>query len=135
MEERESIQGFRIRFESTECYPDKPSKTSYSFGQKKSIWYALKTEIIDRIDKKERKKTEFIVPPEAIESFLNQASSIKMPLLMNFYMGCDGGFTKFEYGGYGGGLKMRWWSAPSPVLEPFDEAISMLLDAIDPERF
>jgi hypothetical protein len=61
--------------------------------------------------------------PSAIQvmHILDQLKSTTIPASPEFEMGCDGGFTELEIGGYAGKAHYRWWSSPPHGWERLDE--------------
>ena len=42
-------------------------------------------------------------------------------------MGCDGGYTELEIGGYSGKSHFRWWSCPPDGWEELNELTNKLI--------
>jgi hypothetical protein len=59
--------------------------------------------------------------PEQLEAIFDRLRSIRIPPAPDYEMGCDGGFTEVEIGGYGGKAHYRWWSVPPEGWQPLDD--------------
>ena len=64
--------------------------------------------------------TKQILAPEQLDAIFERLRSIRIPPAPDFEMGCDGGFTELEIGGYSGNAHYRWWSVPPEGWQPLD---------------
>ena len=125
-----SIDHFVIKQESTMGDPCDPIVIQWKFELKHSSWSVVQIGKYHKESGRHPKRTTFSLPTDLIEKFLRKIGSIDIPLFLPFDMGCDGAFTELEYGGYFGGLKLRWWSCPPKELEKLDRAVTSLLEGI-----
>ena len=63
-----------------------------------------------------------------VEDILSSLANLNIPASPNHDMGCDGGFTELEIGGYGGMAKYRWWSCPPVGWEKLDKITQGIID-------
>lgn len=68
------------------------------------------------------------VSEQSVSKINDLLVSITLPAFPRHSMGCDGGFTEIEVGGYGGGSKFRWWSAPPEGWEELNEVTSSIIE-------
>ena len=68
-----------------------------------------------------------------VAEIMSRLSAIKIPAFPNHQMGCDGGFTELEVGGYEGKSHFRWWSGPPRGWEELDDVAQFIIKAISSE--
>ena len=70
---------------------------------------------------------------DQVDEIISRLSAIKIPAFPNHQMGCDGGFTELEVGGYEGKSHFRWWSGPPQGWEELDEVGRIIIETISTE--
>ncbi|MBD1399441.1 hypothetical protein [Pelovirga terrestris] len=73
------------------------------------------------------------VENDQIAEIMSRLSAIKIPAFPNHQMGCDGGFTELEVGGYEGKSHFRWWSGPPQGWEELDDVARLIIETISTE--
>ena len=63
-----------------------------------------------------------------IYSYIETLSAITLPAFPEHMMGCDGGFTEIQMGGYDGQSHYRWWSCPPKGWEKLDKITKDILE-------
>lgn len=122
-----TITAFNITVEIEDTYDGGLPKQIWNFEIKNGCWKVVRTDY--RWDEgMKRTKHKMLVSPKSICKFLAILSNTKIPVVLQFEMGCDGGFTEFSYGNAGGSFMLRWWSAPPKELESLSEDIKALLE-------
>ncbi len=59
--------------------------------------------------------------PKTVQSILDELDMLEIKAFPKQEMGCDGGFTELEIGGYDGKAVFRWWSATPEPWRPLEE--------------
>ncbi len=123
---RKSI--LKISTESCFFGPDQIIKTSFCF-------YEVKNDCVLRkriyMSEGTMQQQRFILDISVLNNFLLRLAKINIFLPIAFDMGCDGGFTEIEIGGYEGSFKFRWWSEPPLSLRELSEAVYEFIDLIE----
>jgi len=69
--------------------------------------------------------------PKAMgDDIFAKLSTVRIPPFPQHHMGCDGGFTEIEMGGYDGNSSFRWWSSPPEEWQEFDNIVQQILEEI-----
>jgi len=68
-----------------------------------------------------------------VEKILSSLSALHIPAFPMHFMGCDGGFTELEVGGYTGKSCYRWWSGPPKGWEEMDKITRGIIKLITGE--
>jgi hypothetical protein len=58
---------------------------------------------------------------KTVQSILDELDRLEIKAFPKQEMGCDGGFTELEIGGYDGKAVYRWWSATPEPWRPLEE--------------
>ena len=64
---------------------------------------------------------------------MSSLSTLQIPAFPEHIMGCDGGFTEIEIGGYVGKSCYRWWSCPPEGWEKLDEIVQKIITLMSGE--
>ena len=62
-----------------------------------------------------------------VDGIMKELSTIHIPVFPNHHMGCDGGFTELEVGGYSGKSHFRWWSGAPDDWEELDDIVERVI--------
>ncbi len=62
-----------------------------------------------------------------VNGIMEELSTIHIPAFPNHHMGCDGGFTELEVGGYSGKSHYRWWSGAPEGWEVLDDIVERVI--------
>ena len=62
-----------------------------------------------------------------VNGIMEELSTIHIPAFPNHHMGCDGGFTELEVGGYSGKSHYRWWSGAPDGWEVLDDIVERVI--------
>jgi hypothetical protein len=73
-------------------------------------------------------RTRRVLPAKRAEKILGQLKHMMIPAGPEFEMGCDGGFTELEVGGYSGKACYRWWSDPPHGWEALDRLAQEIIE-------
>jgi len=63
-----------------------------------------------------------------VDGIMKELSTINIQAFPNHLMGCDGGFTELEVGGYSGKSHFRWWSAAPDGWEVLDDIVDRVIN-------
>lgn len=127
----------KIKFEGTMGLKYEITKRSleikqYDDGDIFCIYIRLNFEL-EKIRKKRK------LDQNIINVLMSSLSSITLPAFPEHSMGCDGGFTEIEMGGYEGKSHYRWWSSPPEGWKELDnithKIIHYCLDEFDDEYY
>jgi len=69
-----------------------------------------------------------------VKKIMASLSALHIPAFPEHRMGCDGGFTELEVGGYEGKSCYRWWSGAPEGWEELDEVTQGIIDLIADEE-
>jgi len=69
-----------------------------------------------------------------VENIMATLSALHIPAFPEYEMGCGGGFTELEVGGYIGKSCYRWWRCPPVGWEELDEVTQGIIDLIADEE-
>ncbi len=122
----------RITYESTFGTPRETAKKYIDVIESKNGEYHYKftsTNIeFNRISVKKK------VDVSKVRVMLEKLAEINVPAFPQHQMGCDGGFTEIEVGGYSGKSLFRWWSCPPKGWEELDDITQKLIADADFEN-
>ena len=62
-----------------------------------------------------------------VDEIMKELSTIHISAFPNHHMGCDGGFTELEVGGYLGKSHFRWWSGAPDGWEKLDDIVESVI--------
>ena len=62
-----------------------------------------------------------------VDEIMKELSTMHIPAFPNHHMGCDGGFTELEVGGYSGKSHFRWWSAAPDGWKVLDDIVERVI--------
>lgn len=115
----------RITYESTFGTPHDTAKKYIDIIKCKNGEYYYKftktNETLNRISVKKK------IDISEVEVILKKLSKINVPAFPQHDMGCDGGFTEIEVGGYSGKSHFRWWSVPPEGWEELHDITKKLI--------
>lgn len=87
----------------------------------------------------EKIRKKRILDSHIVKELMTSLSSITIPAFPEHFMGCDGGFTEIEVGGYGGKSHYRWWSCPPEQWKELDSVthkiINYCLEELDEDYY
>jgi len=75
----------------------------------------------------ERVATKILVDGDELDEVFDALSTISIPAFPDPNIGCDGGYTELEVGGYTGLSHFRWWSVPPDGWEVLNEIAQKLI--------
>jgi hypothetical protein len=116
----------RIAVESTWVRPNELSKYQIDILKYSNGCYFARFKKWDHTGKVLTFKDE--LPTRTVTDILELLRTIQIPAFPRHMMGCDGGFTEIEVGGYGGKSHFRWWSAPPNGWEQLDQVAAELIE-------
>ena len=62
-----------------------------------------------------------------VDGIMEELSTINIQAFPDHIMGCDGGFTELEVGGYSGKSHFRWWSDGPDGWEVLDDIVERVI--------
>ena len=65
------------------------------------------------------------IEAEDAEKLIRGLRKIEVSAFPEHYMGCDGGFTELEVGGYGGKSVFRWWTNGPKEWQALDRFVKL----------
>ena len=68
------------------------------------------------------------IPASEIQPLLDRLITLRLPIVPEEIMGCDGDFTELKLGNSFTGVKLNWWSALPEGWEELDEITQALID-------
>jgi hypothetical protein len=116
----------RITVESTWLQPNELSKHKIDILEDSNGCYFSKFKKRDHTGKVVTFKNE--IPNRMVADILELLPTIHIPAFPRHMMGCDGGFTEIEVGGYAGKSHFRWWSSPPDGWEQLDQVAADLIE-------
>ena len=81
-----------------------------------------------RNESNEREVTKKGISAKEVEQIIADLSKIHIPAFPDHRMGCDGGYTELEVGGYSGKSHFRWWSVPQEGWEELDAIAQKVIE-------
>ena len=75
--------------------------------------------------------TRIEVDSNEIDEIFETLSTLSIPAVPIPNIGCDGGYTELEVGGYTGLSHFRWWSVPPDGWEVLNEIAGKIISKID----
>jgi|TARA_Y100000031_G_C7937458_1_gene255500 hypothetical protein len=87
--------------------------------------YIAKYTKMNEINKKVTVKNKMTASD--VDGIMKELSIIHIQAFPNHLMGCDGGFTELEVGGYSGKSHFRWWSGAPDGWEKLDDIVERVI--------
>jgi hypothetical protein len=115
----------RVSYEGTYGQPHEIEKRTIDVIKYNSGEYFYKFTTFNENLEKHTIKNK--IASDVVDKLLSALSKIIIPAFPKHQMGCDGGFTEIEVGGYEGKSHYRWWSCPPEGWEELDEITQLII--------
>ena len=122
----------RVSYEGTFGTWDETTKRTIDIVKFSNGEYYLKFSrlyfvIENGTEKKKRLTTKRKIEAVKVDKILKKLSKVQIPAFPEHHMGCDGGFTEIEMGGYAGKSSYRWWSGAPEGCEELDKVTQSII--------